>query len=66
MSESATHIFNHRAMATHFQVRIAGEEKPYAEQAAQAAFTLVDGLESKLSRFRANSEISQIAQLGGR
>ncbi len=50
-------------MATQFQVRIAGEEKTYAAQTAQAAFALVDDLESKLSRFRANSEIAQIAQL---
>ncbi|MDR3456844.1 MAG: FAD:protein FMN transferase [Verrucomicrobiae bacterium] len=57
------HIFNHTAMATQFQVRLAGEEKDYAAQAAQAAFALTDELESKLSRFRANSEISEIAQL---
>ena len=61
---SEIHSFNHQAMATQFQVRIAGEEKVYAAQAAQAAFALADALESKLSRFRANSEISQIAQLG--
>jgi thiamine biosynthesis lipoprotein len=60
---SDIHVFNHRAMATHFQARIANEEKPYAAQAAQAAFALTDQLESCLSRFRANSEISQIAQL---
>jgi thiamine biosynthesis lipoprotein len=60
---SDIHVFNHRAMATQFQVRIANEEKTYAAQAAQAAFTLTDELESYLSRFRANSEISQIAQL---
>ena len=60
---SAIHVFNHSAMATQFQVRIADEEKDYAAQAAQAAFTLTDALESKLSRFRANSEISEIAQL---
>jgi thiamine biosynthesis lipoprotein len=57
------HIFNHHAMATQFQVRIAGEDKLYAEQAAQAAFGLTDDLESKLSRFRADSEISRIAEL---
>jgi thiamine biosynthesis lipoprotein len=57
------HIFNHHAMATQFQVRIADEDKTYAAQAAQAAFALTDGLESLLSRFRANSDISQIAQL---
>jgi thiamine biosynthesis lipoprotein len=50
-------------MATQFQVRIAGEEKTYAAQTAQAAFVLTDRLESHLSRFRANSGISQIAQL---
>jgi FAD:protein FMN transferase len=62
---SEIHVFKHSAMATHFQVRLAGEEKNYAAQAAQAAFALVDALEAKLSRFRANSEIAHIAQLGG-
>jgi thiamine biosynthesis lipoprotein len=60
---SSIHVFNHHAMATQFQVRIAGEEKTYAAQTAQAAFALVDKLESHLSRFRASSDISQIAQL---
>jgi thiamine biosynthesis lipoprotein len=60
---SDIHVFNHQAMATNFQVRIAGEEKTYAAQTAQAAFALTDALESNLSRFRANSEIAQIAQL---
>jgi thiamine biosynthesis lipoprotein len=63
VSETVIHVFNHHAMATEFQVRIAGEEKTYAAQTAQAAFALVDELESHLSRFRANSDISQIAQL---
>jgi thiamine biosynthesis lipoprotein len=60
---SDIHVFNHHAMATQFQVRIANEEKTYAAQAAQATFALTDELESHLSRFRANSDISQIAQL---
>jgi len=55
--------FNHRAMATFFEVRIAGQERTYAAQAAQAAFDLLDMLESHLSRFRAGSCIAQIAQL---
>jgi thiamine biosynthesis lipoprotein len=54
---------NHRAMATYFEVRIADEERTYAAQAAQAALDLLDKLESHLSRFRANSDIAQIAQL---
>lgn len=57
------HQFNHAAMATHFQARIACEEKAYAAQAAQAAFGLVDSLESQLSRFRINSDIARIADL---
>ena len=50
-------------MATYFEVRIADEEQIYAAQAAQAALDLLDKLESHLSRFRANSDIAQIAQL---
>src|ERR1035437_7747781 len=63
MSDPIIHVFNQQAMATQFQARIAGEERNYAAQAAQAAFALADRLESHLSRFRANSDISQIAQL---
>jgi thiamine biosynthesis lipoprotein len=54
---------NHRAMATYFEVRIADEERTYAAQAAQAAVDLLEKLESHLSRFRANSDIAQVAQL---
>jgi thiamine biosynthesis lipoprotein len=57
------HQFNHAAMATHFQVRIAHDDRTYAAQAAQAAFDLVDSLESSLSRFRTNSDIARAAQL---
>ena len=57
------HHFNHAAMATHFQVRVAHDERTYAAQAAQAAFDLVDSLESRLSRFRIDSDIAQIASL---
>lgn len=63
MSEPAIHVFSHHAMAAEFQVRIAGGEKPYAAQTAQAAFALTDALESHLSRFRPNSDICRIAQL---
>jgi len=50
-------------MATHFQVRIANQARPYASQAAQASFDLLDRLESHLSRFRASSDIAQLALL---
>jgi len=57
------HTFNHRAMATHIEVRIADQERTYAAQAAQAAFDLLDKLESHLSRFRPNSDIALAAHL---
>ena len=57
------HHFNHAAMATHFQVRIASDDKAYASQAAQAAFDMVDSLESRLSRFRTDSDIARLADL---
>ncbi len=60
---SEIHVFKHHAMATHFQVRVAGEEKNYAGSAAQEAFGLLDKMEARLSRFRATSEISQIKEL---
>ena len=63
MSEPVIHVFNHHAMATQFQVRIVNDERTYAAQAAQAAFALTEELESLLSRFRANSDIVQLAQL---
>jgi thiamine biosynthesis lipoprotein len=55
--------FNHAAMATHFQVRIVHDDRTYTAQAAQAAFDLVDSLESCLSRFRSNSDIARAAHL---
>ncbi|MGA2243786.1 MAG: FAD:protein FMN transferase [Verrucomicrobiota bacterium] len=60
---SDLHVFKHRAMATHFEVRLAGEDQAYAGQAAQAAFGLLDELESQLSRYRVNSQVSQLARL---
>lgn len=57
------HRFNHAAMATHFQARIFHDERTYAAQAAQAAFDLVNTLESYLSRFRINSDIARLAHL---
>jgi thiamine biosynthesis lipoprotein len=59
----AIYQFNHAAMATHFQARIAHDERSYAAQASQAAFNLVDALEASLSRFRVNSEITRIADV---
>jgi thiamine biosynthesis lipoprotein len=63
MNDPGVHLFTHHAMATFFQVRLATEEQNYAAQAARVAFDLLDHLEGLLSRFRENSDISQIAGL---
>ena len=60
---SKIHLFEQRAMATIFQVRIANDERSYAVQAAQAAFTIMTGMESHLSRFKESSDISRASQL---
>ncbi len=60
---ASIHTFRHPAMATEFEVRIAGGEPDYAAQAAQAAFAMADRLETLLSRFTEQSEISAIAAL---
>jgi thiamine biosynthesis lipoprotein len=59
----AIHHFRDHAMATHFEVRIAREDKTYAAQAAQACFARIHGLEAQLSRFRPQSEICRAASL---
>jgi thiamine biosynthesis lipoprotein len=52
--------FSHEAMTTVFEVHAAHPDRPYAAQAAQAAFDLADRLERELSRFLPNSDISRV------
>ena len=59
----SVHTFKHEAMATWFEARVAGEDETYAKQAAQEAFSRLDRLESLLSRYREESEITQIRML---
>ena len=54
------HCFSHDAMATVFEIRVLHPEPSYAEQAAWAAFEELDRLESELSRFVPNSDVSRI------
>jgi thiamine biosynthesis lipoprotein len=56
------HRFAHKAMATIFEIVCIYEDRSYAAQAAQAAFDLIDRLETALTRHRASSEISQISR----
>ena len=50
-------------MATWFELHLATDDTAYAGQAAVEAFALVDRLENLLSRYREDSEISQIGRL---
>ena len=61
--KSAVHKFAHEAMATVFEIFIAGREKDYAGQAARAAFDEIDRLERLFSRFDPSSETSRIGRL---
>ena len=62
-ADRAVHRFEHRAMATVFEVMIADEDRKFAEGAALATFQEIDRLEQELSRFLPNSDISRISNL---
>ena len=55
--------YQHRAMATIFEVVIAGEDATFAAGASHAAFEEIDHLEQDLSRHLPNSDISRINNL---
>lgn len=56
-------VFSHEAMATTFQVFIAGRPAEYARQAAAAAFVQLDRLENELSRYIESSDIARANRL---
>ena len=62
-SDIGAHRFGHKAMATEFEILCVHPDGGYAKQAAWAAFDLLDSLESLLSRFLENSDISRINHL---
>ena len=55
--------FSYEAMATTYEIFIVNEDEKYARQAANAAFLELDRLESELSRFAENSDITRINHL---
>lgn len=55
--------FAHQAMATEFEIFCLHPDADYAQQAAWAAFDLLDRMEGELSRFRENSDIARINSL---
>jgi len=63
VKQGPLHRFAHEAMATTFEIVVAGEEERYACQAAQAAFGEIDRLEGLLSRFDPCSDVAQINRL---
>lgn len=57
------HRFAHEAMATLFEIIVAGGDGEYARQASRAAFDGIDRLERLFSRFDPSSEISRLGRL---
>lgn len=57
--------FRHEAMATWFEIVVAGQDEAYARQAAAAAFRELDRLESELSRYVESSDIARANRLAG-
>jgi thiamine biosynthesis lipoprotein len=57
------HRFAHQAMAAIFEIVCVHEDQGYAEQAARAAFDLIDRLETELTCHRSSSDISRINRL---
>ncbi len=65
MKTHASPVFHSalEAMATTFEIWIAGSDKVYAGQAAEAAFDEIKHIESLLNRFDPSSEIGRINRL---
>ncbi|MBD3274236.1 MAG: hypothetical protein GF372_02940 [Candidatus Marinimicrobia bacterium] len=57
------HRFDHKAMATIYEIAIFHEDKHFAAGAAHEAFKQLDWLEDQLSRYRENSDITRINHL---
>jgi FAD:protein FMN transferase len=55
--------FRHEAMATYFEIVVAGQEHDYARQASAAAFRDLDRLENTLSRYIESSDIARANRL---
>jgi len=55
--------FRHEAMATAWQITVAGQAPRYAQQAATAAWRELDRLESELSRYIESSDIARVNRL---
>lgn len=61
--EDNIHQFRHDAMNSMFELFIQHPDRQYAGQAARAAFDEIDRMESLLSRFIPNSDVSRISRL---
>jgi len=55
--------YQHRAMATMFEIMVADEDPAFAAGVALAAFEEIDRLEQDLSRYSANSDVARINNL---
>jgi FAD:protein FMN transferase len=61
--QKGLHRSAHEAMATVFEVIVAGQDATYARQAAEEVFREIDRLEGQLSRFIPNSDIARVNRL---
>jgi len=57
------HRFAHQAMATTFEIIVQHEDELYARQASNAAFDELDRIETELSRYVENSDVTRINHL---
>ena len=63
MTDQGVTRHQHFAMATVFEIIVAGEDSVFAKQAASAAFQEIDRIELELSRYLPNSDVSRISNL---
>jgi len=63
LEKPAVRRFSHEAMATVFEILIAGKDEAYAGQAARAAFDEIDRIERLFTRFDPSSELCRISRL---
>ncbi len=63
MSGPAVHVVARDAMATRFEVRATAGDPNYVDQAAAAAFEVLDALQRAFSRFIAASDVSAVGRL---
>ena len=63
LKKNRVFIFEHKAMATIFNIFIQHDDYTYVSQAVSEAFDLLNRLEQDLSRYKENSDVARINEL---